>query len=838
MWLKRSQALRLTLVVCALAGAGAASGDEPAPAREREVVAWQTPERGDGWRAALERAALQLPRRIPVFWTEGARDLGRGRATPAALWTAGSSGLALMLLWALARLSRRRGQIAVCLEYPAGLRGTFCVRLATRASGARTGRFGSPADAARARGSASSSQTVRFGVSRETLFLAVPCQRHYVSVDGYLQTAESEDVVASLFSEQEVHPRRGETARLRFDFEPRACPVEVRVAWDRRAVDEAGVARQGVPGSLRRACGPVQYSLDRGMHKLVAGSTDRVAEVQLEIESFEPRVQVIDLGEREQLVFTGCPRAVEPYLNGDVPAAARALERDGQHALAHRLLARFHEDQGRAETAARHWEQAEDAARAAELWGSLGQFEKAARLYERIGDDERAGEMYRSAGKLVRAGEAYVRADAWDSAVECFRRAGDVARWIEALSKRGDHLAAAQVAFDQGDRSQAVQCLSRVGAADPAYPEAALRLAQAYQSEGHLDLAVRKLEELRAARPAADVPAEALDRLAALYEETREYERALDLLESLRTRDATWPNVASRVEAIRKLRSAQTTEPDLSPASGAKTGFGKGFRYEILEEIGRGGMGVVFRARDRRLGREVALKRLPDNIRNHPKAIELFLREARAAAALNHPNIVTLFDASEEQANFYITMELLQGQPLQKILRDKGRLPAAAVAKLGGQAATGLQYAHEQGIVHRDIKTANFFFTNSKVVKIMDFGLAKMVEEVRRSSTVIGGTPFYMAPEQSAGEQVDHRADLYALGVTFFELLTGSVPFKDGDVAFHHRHTPPPDVRETAPETPEPLAELVAALLAKRPADRIRSAAQVVRRLAEIARGS
>src|SRR6185295_8453927 len=205
---------------------------------------------------------------------------------------------------------------------------------------------------------------------------------------------------------------------------------------------------------------------------------------------------------------------------------------------------------------------------------------------------------------------------------------------------------------------------------------------------------------------------------------------------------------------------AQTTSPDLSPGMPAVDGFDEGFRYEILEEIGRGGMGVVFRARDRRLG-----------------------REARAAAALNHPNIVTLFDAAQERDTLYITMELLRGSPLQKVLREKGRLSPGTVAKIGGQIAQGLQFAHEQGIVHRDIKTANIFFTDKKVVKIMDFGLAKMVEEVRRSTTVVGGTPYYMAPEQSAGEQVDHRADLYALGVTFFELLTGGVPFKDGDVA-------------------------------------------------------
>jgi serine/threonine-protein kinase len=168
------------------------------------------------------------------------------------------------------------------------------------------------------------------------------------------------------------------------------------------------------------------------------------------------------------------------------------------------------------------------------------------------------------------------------------------------------------------------------------------------------------------------------------------------------------------------------------------------------------------------------------------------------------------------------------------VLSDRGRLAPAHVAKLAGQVATGLEYAHEQGVVHRDIKTANLFFTNKKLVKIMDFGLAKMVEEVRRATTVIGGTPYYMAPEQSAGEAIDRRADIYALGVTIFELLTGTVPFREGDVAFHHRHTQPPDPRDLAPEVPAPFAELVAQMLAKKPGDRIGSAGAVRARLQEL----
>ena len=248
-------------------------------------------------------------------------------------------------------------------------------------------------------------------------------------------------------------------------------------------------------------------------------------------------------------------------------------------------------------------------------------------------------------------------------------------------------------------------------------------------------------------------------------------------------------------------------------------------------------MGIVFKARDRRLGRVVALKRLPENLRNHPKAVELFLREARAAAALNHPNIVTVYDAGQEGDAYYITMELLEGMPVINILRKRGMLTPLDVCRLGIQIASGLQYAHEQKIIHRDIKTANLFFTDNRKIKIMDFGLAKMLEEVRRASTVIGGTPYYMAPEQSQGGAVDHRADIYAFGVTLYELLTGKVPFTEGDVAFHHRHTPVPDPRDKAELAPDELAELILEMMAKTPEERIDSAARVGEVLSDIARG-
>jgi serine/threonine protein kinase len=211
--------------------------------------------------------------------------------------------------------------------------------------------------------------------------------------------------------------------------------------------------------------------------------------------------------------------------------------------------------------------------------------------------------------------------------------------------------------------------------------------------------------------------------------------------------------------------------------------------------------------------------------------VELFLREARSAAALNHPNIVTVHDVDQDETGFFLTMELLEGQTLAEIVRSRGRVTPLDTARLGVQAATGLQYAHERRIVHRDVKTANLFFTKDRVVKIMDFGLAKMLEEVRKGSTIIGGTPYYMAPEQATGEGVDHRADLYAFGVTLFELLTGRVPFAEGDVTYHHRHTPAPDPRTRVAGIPDALAELVLQAMAKTPGARPASAAEISGRL-------
>ena len=255
-----------------------------------------------------------------------------------------------------------------------------------------------------------------------------------------------------------------------------------------------------------------------------------------------------------------------------------------------------------------------------------------------------------------------------------------------------------------------------------------------------------------------------------------------------------------------------------------------GGRYELEELVGSGGMSTVFRAHDKQLERTVALKLLHERHVDDDESVERFRREARAAAALSHPNIVTVIDRGDHEGRPFIVFEYVGGENLKERIERSGPPPIPEALELCIQVAHALAYAHEQGLVHRDVKPQNVLLNGEDVAKVSDFGIARSLD-VRRGLTQTGtviGTSEYIAPEQAQGAVVDERTDVYSFGVLLYELLTGEVPFHGEsfvEVALRHLNEEPPSVLERRPDTPPRLALAVERALAKRPGDRFPSMA-------------
>ncbi len=257
--------------------------------------------------------------------------------------------------------------------------------------------------------------------------------------------------------------------------------------------------------------------------------------------------------------------------------------------------------------------------------------------------------------------------------------------------------------------------------------------------------------------------------------------------------------------------------------------------YDVDREIGRGGMAVVFRARDMELDRRVALKVLPPELVPVASVAERFKREARLAASLDHPNIIPVYRVGQSGGVLYMAMKLMDGCGLDAILGRHGALPLPVVLTVLRASARAVAFAHDSGIIHRDIKPANILVDRAGRVVVSDFGIARAVEASTLTATgTMVGTPHYMSPEQCAGKGVGPQSDQYSLGILAFQLLTGDVPF-DGDslpeILQHHWFTPPPDASLIRPDSPAALTATVLRLLTKDPLQRFHSTHDLTRAL-------
>ncbi|KRD22181.1 serine/threonine protein kinase [Acidovorax sp. Root267] len=363
----------------------------------------------------------------------------------------------------------------------------------------------------------------------------------------------------------------------------------------------------------------------------------------------------------------------------------------------------------------------------------------------------------------------------------------------------------------------------------------------ALQGQGQLDMAFERLRRV----PPSDALMDNLYHLAQDFERKRNFAKAKSVYKHLLQHNKEYKDAHARYKRVRAHLQKETGAPSSTPASipptsaphlpgDAATGIPMLGRYQIDKEIGKGAMGVVYLGKDPKIGRVVAIKTLALGEEFEGDALidarARFFREAETAGRLQHPCIVTIFDAGEEHDLAYIAMEFLKGADLAQACRAGQLLPVATVISIAARVAEALDYAHAHNVVHRDIKPANIMFDSATdAVKVTDFGIARITDSSKTRTGLVLGTPSFMSPEQLAGKKVDGRSDLYSLGVTLFQLLTGHLPLR-GESMTELMHkiasVDAPDIRQLRPDLSPAVASVVALALKKRPEARYQTGRQ------------
>jgi tetratricopeptide (TPR) repeat protein len=500
---------------------------------------------------------------------------------------------------------------------------------------------------------------------------------------------------------------------------------------------------------------------------------------------------------------------------------------------------------GRSAEAAQAYEAGSDPLRAARAWEAARQLDRASQTYQRAGKLGDAARCMAELGRHREAGELYARAGEHRAAAACFLRA---ARPFEA----------ATALLAANDRSAAHRALLEVGIDDPHYPEAALLLAPKLLDDRQAETAVQRLRlvppsRLGTAEGRAEHhywegraleelgrSSEAIEAYSKVVAAQRDFRDAMPRLAGLQAVAAlTQASVGGATAAIASLTqglgslpsqlgqlpASRSTAPLLAPGQ-LLVG-----RYEIEAELGHGGMGRVFRAHDRELKEKVAIKTVLSQSAVGSSEEERLLREVQISRKISHPNVVRVYDLGRFEGGIFVTMELLEGETLERLLERRRQFSLDETRSLLADVAAALDAAHDLGVVHRDLKPSNLMLTPRRL-KVLDFGLARTTADTRLTRVgLVVGTPLYMAPEQVLSRPLDGRADLYALGVLAFALVTGNEPFQSDNpttIAVDHVQTAPPDPCSRRSDLPAAWSALILRLLAKAPEQRFQSARETL----------
>jgi tetratricopeptide (TPR) repeat protein len=527
--------------------------------------------------------------------------------------------------------------------------------------------------------------------------------------------------------------------------------------------------------------------------------------------------------------------AAAVYLEANKPMhASRLYESVGEHekALQYRAEARLLKNDSAG--AAEDFAAAGEFVKAAEIYVQANELGPAALMYEKAGEHRTAAELYKTEGSLQAAATAYERSADYTQAADLYGELGDHTSEIRVAKAGNDWFRVGEVLLRYERDEDALAAFQRVDAMDPRYETAAILQADILRKLGRLDVALNKYREIVREQRPTQANVEIFYKMAGTAMDANALGEALSLYEKIIGVNYYYKDANKLAAELRShVGSAAGSAPPVRPGTvvagappQAEIALARNNdkkRYTIEEEVARGGMGIVYRARDTVLDRIVAYKILTANLKENEVAVKYFLREARAAAQMAHQNIVTVYDAGEQDGEFYMAMEFVEGQTLKALINRQGAFPEKLVRYIMIQVCKGLAYAHDRGLVHRDVKPGNIMLTRDRQLKIMDFGLAKFVEEVNVHNTRAIGTPYYMSPEQIVGRELDGRSDIYSLGVSIFECATGQVPFSKGDLSYHHLHTVPPNPLDLNPRLSQDLVNIILKCMEKEPGKRFAS---------------
>lgn len=544
--------------------------------------------------------------------------------------------------------------------------------------------------------------------------------------------------------------------------------------------------------------------------------------------------------------------------HGDFITGGRILEASGYPEEAGRLYLEAGDHSRLVPLALEKIDDKETLDRIAEGLANSGAAEAAIEIYRKAKSFLRVGQLCENLGRHQEAIDAYLRHDYFEEAARVYSRlkdheqaarlylkAGVLKKAVREFEKAGEFLVAARIYRRINNHAKAIEALDQIPSNSPNFHEGMLLAASILEEHHRFNEAIERYRRILNVEGYEEDNLEVLYRLVDLQIHIQDIDSAVKELEKAKRAGLDNPAIDEQLMLLRVTPTEELARPAVSSQSaatkiavpGGRTvarrasttiGFPQSDRYTLKRKLARGGHGILFLVYDHRLGFDVVLKLLHSESLPTGLAKRYFLREAKTAARLDHPNIVKVFDYGELQGRPYLSMEYVDGKNLLELQEALPRpLTIRESLHISLQVCSALSYAHERSIIHRDIKMENIMVNRKWHVKLMDFGLAKALDENPDKSLLILGTPFYMSPEQIVGGNVDARSDLYSFGVLMFRLFTGKLPFEEGEVLTHHKSTPPPDPREFNPDLPPIIAQTVLKCLEKDPNKRFQSAEEI-----------